>query len=132
MNTRDPKLIALLFNECINRQDLDGLSSLMADNHAFIDRDGSVHQPKPAMVDGWREFFKQFPEYHNIFNRIESRENLVLILGHGHWSEKNPYDPVIWTSTIVHDLVHEWRIYDDTPENRKRLNLSDNENYMFC
>jgi hypothetical protein len=124
MNLRDPKLIALLFNECINRRDLQGLSALMTEDHAFVDRDGSVHGPKQVMVEGWENFFKQFPEYRNIFNRIDSIENKVIILGHAYWSDKNPYDPVIWEATIVTDLVQEWRIYDDAPENRKRLNLA--------
>jgi hypothetical protein len=43
MNTKDPKLIALQFNDCINNQDLEGLSLLMTDDHAFIDREGNVH-----------------------------------------------------------------------------------------
>jgi len=36
MNTRDPKLIALFFNECINTQDIDGLVSLMTNDHSLI------------------------------------------------------------------------------------------------
>lgn len=42
MNTKDPKLIALQFNECINKQDIKGLSSLMTDDHTFIDRAGVI------------------------------------------------------------------------------------------
>lgn len=33
MNIRDPKLIALQFNEFINNQDIEGLSGLMTDDH---------------------------------------------------------------------------------------------------
>jgi hypothetical protein len=32
MNTRDPKLTALQFNECINHQDIDGMTSLMGED----------------------------------------------------------------------------------------------------
>lgn len=46
MNSKDPKLVALQFNECINNQDLNGLALLMTDDHAFIDREGKVSQPK--------------------------------------------------------------------------------------
>jgi predicted SnoaL-like aldol condensation-catalyzing enzyme len=123
MKTKDPKLIALRFNECINRQDLEGLSLLMTEDHAFIDREDKVHQPKQVMVDGWREFFKRFPKYKNTFDRLVSKDNLVVMLGYAYWSEEQPYDPAIWIATIVDDLVREWRIYSDTQENRKRFNL---------
>lgn len=36
MNMRDPKLTALLFNECINAQDIEGLVALVTDNHSLI------------------------------------------------------------------------------------------------
>ena len=121
MNTEDPKLVALQFNDCINSQDLGGLALLMTEDHAFIDREGNVHQPKQVMVDGWKEFFKTFPKYRNTFNRVESRGNLVVMLGYAYWLEEQPHDPVIWTATIVNDLVREWRVYADTPENRKRF-----------
>jgi predicted SnoaL-like aldol condensation-catalyzing enzyme len=123
MNTKDPKLIALQFNDCINNQDLDGLTRLMTEDHAFIDREGKVSQPKQTMVQGWKEFFKMFPRYKNIFTRVESNDNLVTILGYAFWSEKKPHDSVIWTALIVNDLVREWRVHDDTEANRKTLNL---------
>jgi hypothetical protein len=46
-----------------------------------------------------------------------------MILGYAFWSDKQPYDPGIWTATIVEDRVREWRVYDGTPENRRRCNL---------
>ena len=124
MNTKDPKLIALQFNECINNRDLKGLARLMANDHAFIDRDGKVYEPKQVMIDSWREFFRACPDYRNTFDRIESRDDFVVILGYAYWSEKQPYDPVIWTATIVDDLVREWRIYPDTLESRKQFRIA--------
>jgi hypothetical protein len=123
MNTKDPKLIALQFNECISNQDLNGLALLMTDDHAFIDREGTISQPKQTMVQGWKQFFEMYPKYRNTFNRVQSKDNHVAILGFAYWSEKQPFDPVIWTATIVNDLVHEWRLYDDTEANRRQFNL---------
>lgn len=123
MNIKDPKLIALQFNECINSQDIDGLARLMTEDHAFIDREGKASQSKEVMVQGWKEFFQMFPKYKNTFTRVESRDNLVFILGFAYWSEKEPHDPVIWTATIVDDLVQEWRVYVDTEANRRVFNL---------
>ena len=123
MNSRDPKLVALLFNECINNQDLDGLGLLMTDDHTFIDREGKVGRPKATMIQGWNRFFETFPKYRNTFNRIQSKDNRVAILGFAYWSEEQPYDPVIWTGTIVNDLIQEWRVYADTEANRGQFDL---------
>jgi hypothetical protein len=123
MNTKDPKLIALQFNECINNQDLVGLASLMTYDHTFIDREGKVGQPKEVMLDSWRRFFELFPRYKNTFEVVRSNDERVMILGHAFWSNEQPYDPVIWVATIVDDLVREWRIYKDTRENRAAFGL---------
>ena len=60
MNTRDTKLIALQFNEYINKQDIKGLTSLMTDDHTFIDRAGAVDKGKESMTKGWIEFSRAF------------------------------------------------------------------------
>ena len=118
---KDPKLTALQFNECIARQDIDGLGRLMSEDHVFIDREGNITRSKESMVKSWSKFFELFPDYINTFERIESRNNFVTMLGFAYWSEENPYDPAIWTATVVNDLVAEWHIYYDTEENRKEF-----------
>ncbi len=123
MNTKDPKLIALQFNECINNQDIKGLSGLMTEDHTFIDREDGVYKGKEYMTKGWIDFFKQFPDYKNTFTRVESRDNLVIIIGYANWSKEPTEDHVIWTARIEDDLVAEWRIYTDTEENRKKFNI---------
>ena len=123
MNSRDPKLIALLFNECINTQNIEGLSSLMSEDHTFIDRKNDVYGEKEYMVKGWIDFFEQFPKYKNTFTRVESQDNLAIILGYANWSKDSKKDYAIWVASIENDLVAEWRIYEDTKENREKLNL---------
>jgi len=118
------KSIVVAFNKYINNQDIVGLSSLMAENHTFTDRDGESHGPKSFMINGWKEFFISFPEYRNTFEKTAVTDNLVSVLGFAYWSEKYPYDPVIWTAMIEDDLITEWRVYEDSPENRKKFNLS--------
>lgn len=95
----------------------------MAENHTFIDRDGTSHGPKSQMVESWKGFFNMFPRYCNTFNRILAIDNLVAVLGFACWSEKEPYDPVIWTAIIEDNLILEWRLHEDSPENRKKFNL---------
>ncbi|MFX1309193.1 MAG: hypothetical protein ACFE9M_08975 [Promethearchaeota archaeon] len=121
MNLKDPKLTALQFNEYINNQNIVGLTNLMTEDHIFIDR---YDECFGDMVNGWKEFFANFPTYKNFFNRVESRENLVILIGYAKWSKDSvEEDHAIWTAKIENDLVAEWRIYQDTEENRKKLGL---------
>jgi predicted SnoaL-like aldol condensation-catalyzing enzyme len=123
MNSKDPESIALAFNECITRHDVDGLARLMTDDHTFIDRDNTIHRPKDFMIESWKKFFEMFPLYKNTFTRIAAKGNLVAMLGYGYWSEEQPHDNAIWVATIVDNRVAEWRIYHDTEESRKAFNL---------
>jgi ketosteroid isomerase-like protein len=123
MNSKDPKLTALQFNEFINNQDIDGLSGLMTQDHTFIDREGEVDEGKESMTKGWIEFFQSFPDYKNTFTRVESRDDLVILIGYATWSKGGPPDHAIWVARIENDLVAEWRIYHDTEENRKRFGI---------
>jgi len=41
----------------------------------------------------------------NTFNKIEAIDNFVSILGFAYWSEKEPYDTVIWTAIIEDNLI---------------------------
>jgi len=94
MISEDPIAIVQSFNNCINN-----------------------------MIEGWKGFFSMFPEYKNTFSKIEAIDNFVSVLGFAFWSEKEPNDPVIWTAIIDENLISEWRIYEDSPGNRKKFNL---------
>jgi len=122
MNKRDPKLIALLYNEHINAQNLEGVISLMSENHRFIDTKNRV-ETKEQMGESWRSFFEEYPDYINVFHTVISRENLVILLGHSECSHDPLDGPAIWTAIIENDQVAEWRIYDDTIDNRKLLKI---------
>jgi ketosteroid isomerase-like protein len=130
VNTKDPKAIALKFNDCITHRDIDGLASLMAENHTFIDRNGKTYGPKNSMIESWKKFFAMFPHYKNTFTRIESSGNRVAILGYAYWSEEKPHDSAIWIATIADDLVSEWRIYQDTEEIRKAFDLAERSEHI--
>ncbi|MFX1391066.1 MAG: nuclear transport factor 2 family protein [Promethearchaeota archaeon] len=121
MNLRDPKLIVLEFNEYINNQDIEGITSQLTEDHIFIDRAGDEYGD---MVNGWKEFFTNFPTYKNFFTRVESKDDLVVILGYAKWSEdSSEEDHAIWTAKIENDKITLWQIYTDTEDNRRRFNL---------
>ncbi|MBS3741897.1 MAG: nuclear transport factor 2 family protein [Candidatus Cloacimonetes bacterium] len=123
MNTKDPKLIVLQFNECINNQNIQCLRKLMSSDHVFIDSSNGKVEGKENMLSAWKEFFESYPDYKNHFSRIKSSDNLVLITGYSSCSHKPLDGPVIWTAKVENDKVTEWRVYADTPENRNNLGL---------
>jgi ketosteroid isomerase-like protein len=109
------------FNDSINRQDIDGLASLMSDDHTFIDTEGNAVAGKAGCVDAWRGFFGSFPDYRNIFTSLTAHGNAVTVVGHSTCSEPSLAGPALWTATIREGKVTQWRVYPDTPEIRERL-----------
>jgi len=124
LNRRDPKLTALMFNECINARDLEGLAALMTEDHAFVDRNDDRHEGKDYMSKGWKRFFGEFPEYRNTFLRIQSVNDRAVVRGYAEWTAGGERDHVIWTATIRNDLVAEWRVLEDTEANRALFGLT--------
>ncbi len=122
MNMRDPKLVALLYNECINARNLNGVIELMAANYQFIDTKNRVEK-REKMETSWKEFFEKYPDYVNIFHSVISRENFVILQGYLECSYEPLDGPAIWTAKIENDQITEWRIYDDTEENRIFLKI---------
>ena len=123
MNKKDPKLTVLQFNECINNQDSDGLENFLTQDTKMIQGEEITHVGKDTLKKIWIQFFKMCPDYKNHFIRIESQENLVIIIGYSTCSTKALDGPVLWTAKIENDLVAEWRILDDSKENRKLLGI---------
>ena len=119
----DPKLVAMLFNEQINHRDLEALTEMMTDDHTFIDSEGDIVKGKKEMKKGWADFFVQYPDYRNIFTRIESRGNLVIIMGYSECSYTPLQGPALWTAHIRDGKVAEWRVYEDTLQNRRKLHI---------
>jgi ketosteroid isomerase-like protein len=102
---------AIRFNEKINQQDLEGLAELMTDDHVFIDSEGTATQGKQAMKDGWGGFFRQFPDYRNVFNTVTVQNDVAVMVGYSICSHPKLNGPNIWTAKVVGPQVSEWRVY---------------------
>ena len=123
MNKKDPKLTALLFNECINTHNLERLIDLMAENHKFINTKNR-EEDKEQRIKSWKEFFEDYPDYVNIFHKVISKEeNFIILLGRSECSHKPLNGPAIWTAKVENDLITEWRIFYDTQDNREKLGI---------
>lgn len=118
-----PLKVVQRFNACINEGNLESLSAWMTEDHTFIDSSGEAQVGKAAMVANWKEFFASYPDYQNHFDFFETRDNLVLILGHSTCSYEPLDGPAIWTARVRGRQISEWRVYLDTRENRQALDL---------
>jgi len=123
MQNDDPISVVNSFNNCINRQDIEALSGLMSDDHIFIDSSGEVRAGKGTMVAGWKQFFKDYPDYLNHFKHIQARGNLVIVAGYSTCSFEALDGPALWRAKVSGGLIKEWHVYDDTDANRLRLDL---------
>ncbi len=113
MDSSKLMLPALRFNERINQRDLEGLAELMTDDHALIviaNNKGETTKGKNAVKEGWREFFKKYPDYRNIFTCVTIQGNVVVIVGYSTCSFKPLDGPNIWTAKIRGQRVSEWRV----------------------
>ena len=119
----DVKTIALQFNDCINNKDIDTLSALMSDDYKLIDRANNCIKGKINNIENWKKFFELFPDYINVFEVVWSKDSIVIMEGHSICSEETLNCKVIWKAIIENDKVKEWRVYDDTEENRLKLGL---------
>ena len=119
-----PAAIATRFNDRINAGDLDGLVELMTDDHRFVDTTGHVVSGRSACREAWRSFFAAFPSYRNEFETVEERAGTVLITGRSVCVDNADLDgPALWTAVVVGPAIAEWRVHDDTPDNRAGFGL---------
>jgi hypothetical protein len=84
MGSSELVLAALKFNERINKQDLEGLAELMTNDHTFIDNFGEVTRGKEVMKEAWKDFFRKYPDYRNMFTCVTIQNNVVVMLAIPH------------------------------------------------
>ena len=122
----DPRALTVAFNDHINNRDLAGLAILMTDDHTFIDTAGHAIRGKPACLDAWRGFFTSFPDYRNVFDRLVLEDTRVVVVGRSSCSDVRLDGPALWVAKASDDKIAEWRVYEDTPTNRRLLGIVGN------
>jgi hypothetical protein len=96
----------------------------MTDAHTFIDSDGNVVSGRDEVLNAWRGFFDAFPDYRNDWSKLTPVGSTLIALGRSICSTEPALDgPAIWMATTADDKVSEWRVYEDTPTNRRRLGI---------
>ncbi|MFI5171240.1 MAG: nuclear transport factor 2 family protein [Chitinophagales bacterium] len=111
------------FVELINDHDAEGLASLMSGDHKFIDAAGNTFSGKENMVEGWKMYFKTFPDYWIEIETVTEKENEVYGFGwvsathSGHISgDSNNFFkiPAAFRALIEGEKVKIWQVYADT------------------
>ncbi|HMB91957.1 MAG TPA: nuclear transport factor 2 family protein [Rhodothermales bacterium] len=115
--------LVVQFNDCIAAQDIDGLASLLAEEHSFIDTTGNIITGGQDVLRAWAGFFSSFPGYRNLFHHWQSHHGDIVISGASRCSDARLDGPALWRATISPEGIAEWQVYDDTEENRKMLGL---------
>ena len=110
MKPQELMSIALRFNEKINEQDLEGLATLMTEDHTFVDSDNNITKGKKTMLRGWGEFFQKYPDYKNTFTCVATQDDVVIMVGYSTCFHKPLNGPGIWTAKIRGKRVSEWRV----------------------
>ena len=123
MGRTNPFDIVNNFNDAINSHDPGRLALFMSEDHTFIDNDGGRVMGRKDCIIAWERFFAQFPDYKNNFEHMEIQGNVVITFGHSTCSDERLNGPALWTATIKNNTIHEWRVYNDTPENRKLIGV---------
>ena len=118
----EPRRVVEDFITAINRQDLDALTSLMADDHVFVDAEGSVHEGRDVMAAGWRDYFDMFPDYQISPEHILADGGLVAVFGSttgtyragGGTPEANRVGgPAAWRAVVEDGKIKTWQVYAD-------------------
>jgi ketosteroid isomerase-like protein len=130
MPTGDPEKAVLAFIERINAHDVPGLCALMAENHVFVDSDGSRVAGREAMRAGWAKYLEWFPDYHIAREEMLSQGDVVAIFGtargtyagDGRQAERKPWEiPAAWKAVVREGHVVEWRVYANVDAVRKQM-----------
>ncbi len=124
MDTEEIRIVNT-FNNAINEGNVELLSSLMTEDHTFIDAGGNAHSGVQEMTEGWKEFFQMFPDYKNSFKNILQNGNLVVALGtasgtyngkRGLVSENRINWSAAWKVIVENNKVKLWQVYSDWTE----------------
>jgi hypothetical protein len=119
----------LSFVDCINRADLDGLGTLMSDDHRLVVLVEPPVVGRDANIDAWRGYFSSFPQYIVYPRHIASDGSRVAVLGATTGSHLGLPDEeelqlgVMSFADVAGGVLSPWQVVDDTPEARRRYGV---------
>jgi ketosteroid isomerase-like protein len=116
------------FIDAINEGNVSQLSSLMTEDHTFVDSGGGVVSGRDQMTTGWSQYFRMFPDYRIEAHDILQAEGLVAIFGsasgtyngkRGLVPENRIEMPAAWKAVVDNGRIKFWQVYADWTEGAK-------------
>jgi ketosteroid isomerase-like protein len=129
----ESKEIAIVrdFVAAINQGNTSRLSSLMTEDHTFIDSAGRVESGRENMTSGWEGYFRMFPDYEIKIESILGDKTLVAAFGsasgtyngkRGLTAENKIEMPAAWKAVVMNGKIKLWQVYADWTEGWKVIN----------
>jgi ketosteroid isomerase-like protein len=127
---REEEDVVRQFLEAVNAHDLTALSSLMSDDHTFIDSLGQSVSGRPAVLAAWPQYFALFPDYAISVTDLLSSGPTVAVFGFASGtlgdakSASSPTwrIPAAWRATVRGRRVTRWQVYADNKPVYELLN----------
>jgi ketosteroid isomerase-like protein len=117
MRRTNAERIALKFVECINKQDIEGLVTLMTEEFTMIAYERKPETGRELMREGFQGYFTDFPKYKIHVLKVARSGDDIAIIGKTTGSHIAPEieakETVIWIAKVEDNLVSEWRIFSD-------------------
>lgn len=120
MTENDAVRIAQAFVAAINAHDVEAISSLMTEDHRFVDAAGNEVGGRETLRPGWEGYFRWFPDYWITCSTVVAEGAIAALFGRaggsygGSGRQEDQWDvPAAWLATISDGKVAEWRVYCD-------------------
>ena len=106
------------FVSAINDHDTEAITSLMTDDHLFVDSLGNRVRGTKAMQTGWRSYFAMCPDYWIQIRTVLSEGDTILSTGEagGTIDGVSWRAPAAWEAVIRDGVVLEWRVFADNKQ----------------
>lgn len=103
------------FVVALNSHDLETLTSLMTEDHLFVDSLGNHVRGANIMQAGWRSYFTMCPDYWIRIRTLLSEGDTILSTGDagGTIDGVSWRIPAAWEALIRDGCVSEWRVFAD-------------------
>jgi ketosteroid isomerase-like protein len=105
----------------INLQYVEGIYSLMTDDHVFIDNIGNKFEGKEMMREAWKGYFSMFPDYKITVTESMEDGNDMLLCGIAEGTYKNHKEkdahfkiPAAWKAIVENGKIKLWQVFADT------------------
>jgi limonene-1,2-epoxide hydrolase len=128
MTTSGEISVVKAFMAAISGRDIGAMSTLMTEDHTFIDSGGTVVSGRQTMATGWEGYFRMFPDYEVRAETVLADGPIVAVFGRacgtyngkrGLVPENRIEMPAAWKAVVEDGKIKLWQVYADWAEGTK-------------